>query len=403
MCHDSPLKKITSADGAERDAASSGAAFQRAGRQGPLGRHPDGSSAEAWLTLVMTPGLGCAGIHRLLAAIGPPERILAAGAAAVAEVCGRKQAAFALSAPETRARAREQVELARRHGTGIITLDGPEYPLLLRQIPDPPPVLFVKGDPELLSRPGVAVVGARAASSYGLRTTGRLARRLAEAGLVITSGLALGVDAAAHRAALAAGGGTIAVLGCGLDICYPAHNRKLQREIAARGLLVSEYPFGTRADRFRFPARNRIISGISRGVLVVEAGERSGSLITARLALEQGREVFAVPGSIDSGKSRGAHLLLKQGARLVQDEEDVLAELAMPLAPAEADEEGPPAAASLGEREKKVLSLLDAYPQSVEEIKAAAGIGIAELNQALLVLELEGLAEVLPGRRYRRL
>ena len=359
-------------------------------------------NTEAWLTLLMAPGLGCAGIHRLLAAIGPPERILAAGSSAVAEVCSRRQAACAVFAPGTRAAAREQMELARRHGAGIITLDAPEYPLLLRQTPDPPPVLFVKGDPELLALPGVAVVGARAASSYGLRVTRNLARRLAAAGLVVTSGLALGVDATAHKGALEAGGKTIAVLGCGLDICYPAHNRKLQKEIAAKGLLVSEYPFGTRADRFRFPARNRIISGISRGVLVVEAGERSGSLITARIALEQGREVFAVPGSIDSSRSRGAHMLLKQGARLVQDENDVLAELEMAVAPDAGKKEGR-TAAWLGENEKKVLSRLDAYPQSVEEIKAATGIDMASLNQALLMLELEGLAEVLPGRRYRRL
>jgi len=359
------------------------------------------SNLEDWLTLALAPGLGCVSVNRLLDTIGPPDRILAAGPAAVAEACGRKQAAQALFAPETGEAARKQMALAEKLGAEIIPLDHPAYPLLLRQIPDPPALLFVKGDRGLLSLPGVAVVGARAASSYGLRVTRNLARRLAAAGLVVTSGLALGVDAAAHRAALEAGGKTIAVLGCGLDICYPAHNRKLQKEIAAKGLLVSEYPLGTRAERFRFPARNRIISGISRGVLVVEAGERSGSLITASMALEQGREVFAVPGSIDSSRSRGAHMLLKQGARLVQDENDILAELEMAAAPDAAKKDRTDA--GLGENEKKVLSRLDAYPQSVEEIKAATGIDMAALNQALLVLELEGLAEVLPGRRYRRL
>ncbi len=362
------------------------------------------SNIPYWLALILTPGLGNNGILKLVDRFGDPVRIHHAGIAGLVAAGIKAEVAALVYTPEIEKRAAEQERKAADMGVEIIAIDHPEYPLLLRQIADPPVLLFLKGDRRLLNLPAVAIVGARAASSYGLRTTGRLATELARLGLVITSGLALGVDAAAHRGALAADEKTIAVLGCGLDLCYPADHKKLQQQIAREGLLISEYPFGTRADRFRFPARNRIISGLSQGVVVVEAGAKSGSLITAHIALEQGREVFAVPGSIDSSRSRGTHMLLKEGAKLVQDVDDIMIELPLALKSLAGqggdDETSPP---DIGETEKKVLSCLDAYPQSVEELMAATEINMARLNEVLLLLELDGLAEVLPGRRYRRL
>jgi DNA processing protein len=227
-----------------------------------------------------------------------------------------------------------------------------------------------------------------------------MATELARNDLVITSGFALGIDTAAHRGALAAGGRTIAVMGCGLDIVYPSQNKKLHEQIASLGAIISETPMGTMPEGFRFPARNRIISGLSLGVVVVEAAHRSGTLITAHQALEQGRDVFAIPGRIDSPKSEGCHRLIQEGAKLVHNAADILEELALTAAPAaEAQAQAPP----LPPEEGKVFSLLEVYPRNIEEIIQAAQLPAHRISEILLNLELLGLVAPLPGKQYQRL
>ncbi|NLB07392.1 MAG: DNA-protecting protein DprA, partial [Desulfobulbaceae bacterium] len=244
----------------------------------------------------------------------------------------------------------------------------------------------------------------RAASDYGRRVAALLAGDLAAQGLTVVSGAAYGIDAAAHRAALVAGGRTAAVLGCGVDVAYPRTHADLLREIADQGVLLSEYPLGTRPEGFRFPARNRIISGLVQGVVVVEATEKSGSLITARLALDQGREVFAVPGRIDSPKSTGAHRLIQQGARLVQTVQDILDELSWEgrlAAPVPAMAPDAPRA-RLAPGEQSLLDSLDTYPRDIDTLVRQTGLPVGEIHALLLQLELSGLVRQLPGKLYER-
>ncbi|HEX5419519.1 MAG TPA: DNA-processing protein DprA [Gammaproteobacteria bacterium] len=303
--------------------------------------------------------------------------------------------------------------LARPSRT-LIAYGSRAYPPLLAAISDPPLALWADGRPELLAAPQIAIVGSRNATLSGRRTAEQLAGFLGTRGLAVTSGLAAGIDSAAHRGALSASGGTVAVLGCGIDVVFPRSNRQLAESIAAEGLVVSEYPPGVPPRAWQFPARNRIIAALALGTLVVEAGRRSGALITARLAAEYGREVFAVPGSIHNPLARGCHYLLKQGAKLVEDGGDVLVELAPllelelaaaePPPPGERTRNGPedgvsgadPAYASL-------LEKLGHDPTSIAELAAESALTAAELSSMLLVLELEGFVEALPGGRYCRL
>lgn len=281
-----------------------------------------------------------------------------------------------------------------------ITLLDDEYPPLLRHIPDPPLVLHFRGDASLLSRPALAIVGSRRASVYGINAAEHLARQLAPTGLVIISGLALGIDSAAHAAALESGGTTVAVLGTGIDVIYPRANRRLFDRIAQQGVIVTELPPGTPPRPERFPARNRIISGLAHGTLIVEATARSGSLITARLAAEQGRDVFAVPGSIFSPGSEGTHRLIQYGAKLVQDADDVLHELrdevrAQLLAPAEEPTMDTPLS--------DVLAALNRDEGAhIDNVAAHLGRTPAAVAEALLQLELDGWIRALPGARYVR-
>lgn len=361
----------------------------------------------AWLTLTMTPGIGPGTCRRLVEAFGSPAGVIAARPAVLAAVPGVKR-----SLRDTLAKgwdagaAQRELDACARQGIRPIAWDSPLYPEALRHIDNPPMVLFVKGEAALLAAPAVAVVGARAASSYGARMAARFARELAAAGLVVTSGLALGVDTAAHEGTLAGGGKTVAVLGSGLDVVYPRENRRLFAAVAASGAVVTEYPLGTQPDSFRFPARNRIISGVSLGVLVIEAASQSGSLITARLALEQGREVFAVPGRIDSAKSTGTHRLLQQGAKLVSGVEDILEELRLPFRrPAAApggQHAAPGEAPAWTPGEQTLLDLLDAYGLEIDEIIRRSGLPTGEVSQLLLHLELQGAVEAMPGGRFRR-
>jgi len=357
-----------------------------------------------WLSLAFTPGLGPATLKKLVERFGSARQILAANRKGLEE-CPflRKDSLAALCGqrPIAEAAADKELRLAENAGITLLCWDDPLFPPQLKEINDPPPILYVLGNPQLLSAPGIAMVGARAASSYGLQVAERLAMELARHDLVITSGLALGIDTAAHRGALAAGGKTIAVMGCGLDIIYPSQNKKIHGQIIAHGAIISESPLGTQPEAFRFPARNRIISGLSLGVVVVEAAHRSGTLITAHQALEQGRDVFAIPGRIDSPKSEGCHRLIQEGAKLVHSAADILEELALTTlaAPPEAMVQAPP----LPEEEGKIFSLLEVYPRNIEEIILAAQLPAQRIAEILLHLELRGLVASLPGNQYQRL
>lgn len=290
--------------------------------------------------------------------------------------------------------------LARRHGVHLIGLGDARYPELLARIQDPPLVLYVQGDPVWLGRQSVGIVGSRNATMYGRTVAESLSTRLALAGLTIVSGFARGVDAAAHRAALRAGGGTVAALGCGLLVDYPKGHAQLRADIAKHGCLVSEYPLETTPRKDTFPRRNRIISGLTLGVIVVEARETSGALITARLAMEQGREVFAVPGNVFSPQSRGPHALLRDGAGLVEGADDVLAGLGGKFTPRILASEGPVPAP--GTVEASVWEALTPEPVQAEDLAAKLALPISQLLATLAVLELKGCARQSAGKRFAR-
>jgi len=292
-----------------------------------------------------------------------------------------------------------EIEKLEREGVRALTWDDPEYPSRLREIHDPPPVLYVKGELLPEDETSITVVGSRKCTSYGKEAARRIVRELVESGFTIVSGLALGIDAIAHRAALEAGGRTLAVLGCGLDIVYPKENRRLAGEIAESGALLSEYPLGTKPKPEHFPRRNRIMSGISLGVLVVEAKERSGALITAEFALEQNREVFAIPGSIFSPSSRGTNRLIKEGAKLVQSAEDVLEELNPHIIPKRLSAK-PSLPASEDEREGRILSLLSEGPLHIDELCRRSGIPAGDMAGLLTLLEMKGAIREMGNKIY---
>ena len=349
----------------------------------------------AWLRLTLIPDIGGETQRKLLAAFGLPEGIFSAGRLEARSVIGsRADLLFDFDATDTIDAALRWQEHPEQH---IVTLADEAYPQSLLQASDPPTLLYVRGRIELLNHPSLAIVGSRNPTPQGLKTAESFSRSLAAQKLCIVSGLALGIDAAAHRGALAAEGKTIAVIGTGTDRIYPARNKELAIAIAERGAIISEFPLGTPPLASNFPRRNRIISGLSRGVLVVEAAPESGSLITARLAAEQGREVFAIPGSIHSPMSRGCHKLIKQGAKLVETAEDVLEELGA-IAEPQALEKPPEAGA-----EHPILSALGHGPCSLDELAERTGLSADQLLPELLALELEGLVATLPGNCFQRL
>ena len=356
----------------------------------------DNDGLAAWLRLTLIPGIGGETQRKLLAAFGLPEAIFAAGRLAVRAVAGdRADLLFDFDPSESVDRS---LTWAAQPGQHIITLADAAYPKALLEIADPPSVLYVRGQIGLLQKPGLGIVGSRNATPQGLQTAENFSRTLAAKGLTIVSGLALGIDAAAHRGALAAGGETIAVIGTGADRLYPARNRELALAIVEQGAIVSEFPLGTPAIAANFPRRNRIISGLSRGVLVVEAALESGSLITARLAAEQGREVFAIPGSIHSPVARGCHRLIKQGAKLIETAQDILEEFGNYR---ELPEVEP--AAIPGDNENAVLAALGHDPCNLDDLAARTGLPADQLLTELLTLELAGRIATLPGNRYQRL
>jgi DNA processing protein len=348
-----------------------------------------------WLRLGLTPGIGSATVIRLLTAFGSPEAVLACGRQALAPHL-TPTLAEALSAGPDPALLEQTLAWLLEPGNSLLTLADSDFPRPLLEIADPPAMLFCKGRRELLGSPGLGIVGSRNATPQGLRDAEAFAHALSDAGLTIVSGLALGIDAAAHRGGLAGAARSIAVVGTGLDRIYPARNKELAHRLADEGLIVSEFPLQTPPLPGHFPSRNRLISGLSRGVLVVEAATDSGSLITARVAAEQGREVFAIPGSIHSPLARGCHALIKQGAKLVESAADILDELAWQerLAPAE-NRPDPPA--------DPLLAVMDGAPVTLDTLAQRSGLTLDALSAKLLTLELEGRIAPLPGGRYQRL
>ncbi|AZY51242.1 DNA-processing protein DprA [Bordetella avium] len=368
----------------------------------PLQHDPE--ELAAWLRLSLEPGVGPVTACGLLRAFGLPQALYAQRASALMRQVPQALASQLAAPPppdmaDRIARALEWAEAADHH---LLTLADPGYPQALLSINDPPVLLYLKGRPDLLNRPALAVVGARNATPMGAQNARAFARHLAAHGWCVVSGLAQGIDAAAHEGALAAGssgGGTIAVLGTGLDRVYPASNRQLAHAIAANGALLSEFPLGTGAQAHHFPQRNRLVAGLARGVLVVEAARQSGSLITARLASESGREVFAIPGSIHSPLSRGCHALIRQGAKLVETAQDITDELSSPRQPAPSPPAQPRAEPPPGTQ--ALLTALGHDPQHADSLAAASGLDAATLGAQLTELEVAGWITRLDDGRYQ--
>ena len=369
-------------------------------------------SLSSWLTLAHAPGLHAGTLRPLLEQLGSAESILTASPAAL-----RESGAAPAFADWVQSRRQLDTTIAsglrwlEREGHHFVALGSAAYPPLLAEVSDAPVGLFVRGDPAVLSLPQLAIVGSRNPTAGGRDHAASFAAHLARCGLAITSGLALGIDAAAHRGALDAEGGvTVAVCGTGLDVDYPPANSALAAAIAKRGALVSEFPLGTPPLQLNFPRRNRIISGLALGTLVVEAALRSGSLITARLAAEQGREVFAIPGSIHNPLTRGCHQLIRQGAKLVETGDDIFAELralaGVLSSAAQAPVPGPQNVATASPvLDKGYEILLDALgfePASVDVLVERTGFAADEVAAMLLILELDGKLESRPGGRYVR-
>jgi len=358
----------------------------------------DDRGLAGWLQLTHTPGLGATAARSLLRQFGLPENVLRASAAQLERVVG-PAVAQALRGEEAATAVRRALDWVREPGHAIITLADRDYPRTLLEIADPPLLLYAAGRTELLAHPSLAIVGSRNATAQGARNAEQFALAFSEAGLTIVSGLALGIDAAAHRGALAGPGSTIAVLGTGVDVVYPRQNAQLAARIVQEGLLISEFPLGAAGTAHHFPRRNRLISGLSQGCLVVEAALASGSLITARSAAEQGREVFAIPGSIHSPLSKGCHALLKQGAKLVESAEDVLVELTGFHRTAVASTRGQGEAA----RDDPLLEHMGFDPVDVDSLCSRSGLPVERVSADLLRLELDGRVAALPGGTYQRL
>lgn len=362
-------------------------------------------AAAAWLRFSLTPGIPAAAAQQAAAVPDGLQALLAEGRGALRAVGVPEDAARALTGPPPDWLPAALDWLAEP-GHELLTLADPDYPALLRLAPGAPVALFLRGNRALLGQPHFAIVGSRNPTPQGAENAHAFAAYLASCGLVICSGLAAGIDAAAHRGALAASAPTTAVLGCGPDRVYPADNAGLAQRITADGLIISEYLPGTRPIKENFPRRNRIISGLSLGVLVVEAAQRSGSLITARLAGDQGREVFAIPGSIHNPLARGCHALIRQGAVLVETAHDILAELG-PLAGVSVQQEEhatapAPAAPERDGDYRKLLAALAHDPAGVDGLAARTGLTAAEVSSMMLILELQGAVESLPGGRFTR-
>lgn len=366
-----------------------------------------------WLTLAMVPGVGTGKFIQLLARFRTPGQVLTASRSALESVVG-KSLAQRISTYSEAVDVGAQERAMRDRNVNLITLDDIQYPPRLAEIYDPPLVLFARGELLEQDQHCVAIVGTRRPTPYGIRMAEKFGGELAARGITVVSGLALGIDTAAHRGAIEAGGRTIAVLGCGVDVVYPKQNADLYEAIAANGVVMTQFAMGTEPKGTHFPVRNRIISGLSLGTLVVEAPVQSGALITARQAAEQGREVFAVPGQLDIRNSAGPHALIREGAKLVESIEDILVELQVPARarqmskpvlpehelPSAPVVPSPPPAVKPEPAESNVLRALSPHGSHVDEIAAACRMSISEALSSLTLLELKGLVRQFSGKRF---
>ena len=357
-------------------------------------------SLEAWLALSLTRGLGAEGARRLLREFGSPEAVFASSVSLLKSIV-KTDVAAEIGKGIAQVDITPTLAWLEDNNNHIVTLADSEYPQSLLNIPDPPLLLYVKGRLDLLNRSALAMVGSRNATPQGIGNAEAFAKSLSDARLCIISGMAHGIDAAAHRGALRGHGSSIAVVGTGLDKIYPSANRDLAHSLALQGALISEFPLGTPPLPANFPRRNRIISGMSLGCLVVEASLQSGSLITARLALEQGREVFAVPGSIHAPQSKGCHALLKQGAKLVETAQDILEELSFP--PVSLDVNLTTQGLDIQGTDIALLDHVGFDPVDLDTLRNRSGLTVAELSAMLLTLELSGHISTIPGGLYQRI
>ena len=362
-----------------------------------------------WLALALTPGLGARMAGKLLREMGSPDAIFSASLTELEAQHLHAAVAQAIHTRRPLSDAAKELAQAQALGVRLLTWDEPEYPERLREIYDPPPLLYVRGNIDLLRRHLISIVGARRPTPYGNHMAERLARDLADRGLVIVSGLARGIDSSAHKGALSAAlGATIGVLGCGIDVVYPKENKKIFAEMEQRGAIISEFPMGTFPAPQNFPIRNRVIAGMALGVVVVEGAQYSGSLITARLAMEFGREVYGVPGNATQPSSFGPNQLIKQGAKLVTGWEDVVEELPTPvraeLVPVEAASSEQRAALveeALAPAERPLYELLNVdQSRHVDELVELSGLTSSEVLAALFDLELKGVVRQLPGKQF---
>lgn len=369
------------------------------------------AALEPLLRLALVPGVGPQRLAALVRHLGSAERVLSAPSRELALLPGVGPALAARIGEAARPRERERARLAigalRRAGAVVLTPDDAAYPEAFRLVADAPYLLYATGDLDAMGCPGIAVVGTRSPTEYGRAAAASLSAGLARAGYAIVSGMARGIDSVAHRAALEAGAPTVGVLGHGIEQVYPAESRRLFEQMRERGLLITEFPPGERPKAGNFPRRNRLIAALSQGVVVVEMGVKSGAQHTVGFALEQGREVFAVPGPIGSAASAGTNQLIKEGARVVTAVEDVLEELrgvgvVRPPRPEPRPDAGQRALPLLSPYEAEALRALTGEPKHVDELGGAAGLAPGALLAALLELELKGMAESLPGKHFRR-
>ena len=355
-------------------------------------------SLKYWLLLLRAPSVGCKTFLKTLTFF-QPEQLFKQSHSQLSAIGLKEQSIDFIKAPDWML-IEQDLAWLEQQDNHIITIDDSLYPRQLKEVSDPPPLLFIKGNPALLSQPQIAIVGSRNPSVLGKQTAMAFAKSLSDAGFVISSGLALGIDAAGHQGALNAGGYTIAVAGTGLDRVYPARNKKLATDIANTGALVSEFPPGTAAHAHHFPRRNRIISGLCIGLLVVEAAKRSGSLITARMALEANREVFAIPGSIHDPLARGCNALIKEGAKLVENTQDIFDELGeYNQQPEEKTQENLQSALDL--EQQNLLNLIMFSPTSIDWLVQESGYTVEVISSMLLMLELQGSIATVAGGYIR--
>ncbi|SFM59857.1 DNA-processing protein DprA [Thermodesulforhabdus norvegica] len=368
--------------------------------KGGIDRFKGYERRRAWLTLALTPGVGSRTLWKLYRRFGDPALIIKASAEELRGLSGVNWTVIqAILKKQTIRDVDDEITRLNALGIDFVCWEDENYPEPLRYIPDPPLYLFVSGGYQPEDALAVAIVGTRYPSPGGIAMAERLAMGLASAGVTVVSGLAVGIDGAAHRGALKAGGRTIAVLGCGIDVPYPRHHVELKNRITRSGAVISEYPLGTYPEKWRFPLRNRIVSGLALGVVVVEAGPRSGALITARLALEQGREVFAVPGNPGDYRSIGTNNLIKEGAVLVETVEDIFRELEILRPSGEVEKKGNDGD---NELEQKILKMLEEEPRHVDVLCRMLNLQPQELLPVLTMLEMKGKVSRLAGNFFVR-